>query len=941
LCGISVKELYLKSNKNNSKPDFPKKEQKNNIQYENFTFDNYEELLQKIKMYLYYLEQIEKNTAKNSNDNFSMFENFWNERKKFANYSINEKNILTNLITEIPKNWEILQKNLVQNIGKNLDLKTISNLLIEAENIVSFVANEIGTQPSYIALWNLLQYKVTEVQLANFQKHGNKIIKALKNSEIIEQTLHNDNLKLYVDYLKKYLTAQEKFFGRIKWKFAKEKKLLQKLAADNQLVLTVENANVLLKKIKKRTEFEKLRTELFAFEWLVKFDLIEYSFDLKEFTNLFETYSKQTFKAKTIWEKFSNSFLDTDVFDTQAFDNFVKNIEKVITLCTNFTQTYNEWKTYFTEQQINLLIISNSSPTLSNNLEILTKILHINFDLLIELDSHRSNLYKNELELCEILANEITNQIRNQTTKENQNPSPTESIIGNIIKNFDNNFRLFWIGEIEAKNPILRSVSTSKLAHLEEELQRCLHEKNVLSIELLHQKLREKTYNNLNFNRLNNLISYRDLKHQVNKKRYVFPLRKLLHQFGEEIFNLVPCWLASPETVSALFEMKDLFDLVIFDEASQCFAEKGLPAVFRGKQVVIAGDSKQLAPFDLYRPRWEEEFDADTELQTALEVESLLDLGANELHSYHLRGHYRSQSLDLIDFSNQLFYGNRLQMIPHYQEFVKQEPAIEYIKVDGVWEKNTNLVEAKKVVNLIKTLQAQGKTNIGVITFNAHQQSLILDLLEENNIGLSEEIFVKNIENVQGDERDIIIFSLAYAPSPSGRMSMQFGLLNLAKGENRLNVAITRAKEKIYVVTSIFPHQLQTESLQNDGAKILQKYLHYALEVSEGRYKPSLPTANKQNINWYLKNVIAENENNDENNRENMQEKNGTKSLIQLPFADITLTKSSNYHLVLTDDNLFYEALSVKEWFAYMPMQLKSKAWNFERIWSRVWWENL
>ena len=324
----------------------------------------------------------------------------------------------------------------------------------------------------------------------------------------------------------------------------------------------------------------------------------------------------------------------------------------------------------------------------------------------------------------------------------------------------------------------------------------------------------------------------------------------------------------------------------------------------------------------------EENLDIDSEWNTALEVESLLDLGVNELMSYHLRGHYRSKSLDLIDFSNQVFYQNRLQMIPQHGEFIRQVPAIQYVKVDGVWEKNRNIIEAEKVANLIKTLQAEGKKSIGVITFNMQQQNLILDLLEAKNVGLYEDIFVKNIENVQGDEKDIIIFSLAYAPSPTGRMAMQFGLLNLEKGENRLNVAVTRAREKIYVVASIFPHQLQTENLLNNGAKILQRYLHYALEVSEGNYKPTLAPTSKQSVDWYLKNQLIE------------QYSVEINAAIAVPFADLSTCIANRYKLFLTDDDLFYQALSVKEWFAYLPMQLRDKDWDFERKWSRVWWEN-
>lgn len=922
LCGISVKELYLTSN---PKQNNDKTERMNVINYENFSFHHYPELLSKLKTYLNY-------RVLDTND-------FWLQRKSFATFSIADKSLLKHLLIEIPQTWQTLQDAILESLGENSNENLVNycdfettKLFISQENEITDFINEVTKTENYLAIWNLVQYEVTDIDTKNFQKLNKKLLKALKTSENIEKTLENDDLLIYNNHLQKYLAMQVTFFGRLKWNFAEEKKFLLELAKNNQLILTVENAKILVERIENRTKFEKLRTDFSKITWLTKQENLKYSFDYQQFSNYFDCYEKQFFSLKNTWEKFSNDFLKLPKPDTKldtksdynaikSFENFVKNGQTVIQFCKNFMASYEVWLNYFTENQL-LTLIENGTKNDNKNGKIniqnitkYSKILHDNFEIFVDFDTTKNEFNTNEIELGENLY--LNSKLQNATE------------IQDVLKSFDNHFRLFWVAKIEEQNPILRIVSSFKITQLEEELQRYLIEKNTLSTDLLHQKLREKTYQDLAFNRLNNLVSYRDLKHQVNKKRSVYPLRKLLHHFHDEIFNLMPCWLASPETVSALFEMKDLFDLVIFDEASQCFAEKGLPAIFRGKKLVIAGDSKQLAPFDLYRPRWEEEFDADEELQTALEVESLLDLGANELPSYHLRGHYRSQSLDLIDFSNQVFYNNRLHMIPHYSDFVKQEPAIEYVKVDGIWEKNCNKIEAEKVVNLIKTLQQQNKTNIGVITFNANQQSLILDLLEEKNIALSEDIFVKNIENVQGDERDIIIFSLAYAPSPSGKMSMQFGLLNLEKGENRLNVAITRAKEKIYIVASIFPHQLQTENLQNEGAKILQKYLHYALDVSEGRYKPSLAAANKQNISWYLKNQIV-----------NQVDMMSSYETTQLPFTDITLCKSNHYKLFLTDDDLFYNAISIKEWFAYLPMQLRAKQWDFEQIWSRMWWEN-
>ena len=198
-----------------------------------------------------------------------------------------------------------------------------------------------------------------------------------------------------------------------------------------------------------------------------------------------------------------------------------------------------------------------------------------------------------------------------------------------------------------------------------------------------------------------------------------------------------------------------------------------------------------------------------------VEVESLLELSKRYLSSVHLQGHYRSQTIELIDFSNEFFYEGRLQLLPHRDILNQAEPAIQYCKVEGVWENHTNTVEAELIVEKVfQILQQHPDKEIGIVTFNAPQQMLVLDLLEAEAAKTGKiippSLFVKNIENVQGDEKDIIIFSIGYAPDKKGKMSMQFGSLNAAGGENRLNVAVTRAREKIILVTSIWPEQTKS-----------------------------------------------------------------------------------------------------------------------------------
>ena len=259
----------------------------------------------------------------------------------------------------------------------------------------------------------------------------------------------------------------------------------------------------------------------------------------------------------------------------------------------------------------------------------------------------------------------------------------------------------------------MREVSTRKFDKQTDELQYSIEDKLKLSTEILNLKVRERTFTNVEYNRLNNRISYRDLSHQVTKKRQIWPIRKVIQEFQDELFDLIPCWMASPESVSAIFPMEEIFDLVIFDEASQCFVEKGIPAMYRGRQVVIAGDDKQLSPNDLYKVRWEEE-EVD---HPDLEIDSLLDLANKYLMNLQLSGHYRSKSLDLIEFSNYHFYKDRLRLLPDFNYINNADPGIDYIKVDGVWEQNSNEIEARNVVDIIKEyLKNEPEKEIGVVT---------------------------------------------------------------------------------------------------------------------------------------------------------------------------------------------------------------------------------
>jgi len=379
--------------------------------------------------------------------------------------------------------------------------------------------------------------------------------------------------------------------------------------------------------------------------------------------------------------------------------------------------------------------------------------------------------------------------------------------------------------------------------------------------------------------------------------------------------------------------MTELFDLVIFDEASQCFSERGIPAMYRGKQILVAGDDKQLRPSELYQVRWDEEYESPD-----LEVDSLLELSERYLSTVHLQGHYRSQSLELIDFSNRHFYEGRLQLLPDRETINRREPAIEYHNVNGIWEDQTNEIEAAEVVRRVfEIFQKFPQKEIGVVTFNAPQQMLVLDLLEvasaNSGTAIPESFFVKNIENVQGDEKDIIIFSVGYAPDKKGKMMMQFGSLNAVGGENRLNVAVTRAREKIILITSILPEQLKVEEIKNEGPKLLRKYLEFARSVDLGQYKPKANHRSNHIAEWYLSSRLQQWSKN--------RMKEFTFDQNTLPFTDINVVHSDQHlGVILTDDIRYFSSLSAKDVHAYTPALLTRKNWKYHMVFSRNFWKD-
>ncbi len=331
------------------------------------------------------------------------------------------------------------------------------------------------------------------------------------------------------------------------------------------------------------------------------------------------------------------------------------------------------------------------------------------------------------------------------------------------------------------------------------------------------------------------------LLREVNKKRRHIPLRRLFAQIPWVLPRIKPCLMMSPLAVSTYLDTPELsFDLVIFDEASQVRPHDAVCAIYRGRQLVVGGDPKQLPPTDFFTRTGEESEEVETDDAGTAPFESLLDVCLSlGLTRKRLQWHYRSRREGLIAFSNRFFYDGRLVTFPSADEATS--PAVQFIKVDGSrYKDGVNPIEAHRVAELVieHALRTPNRS-LGVIAFSQRQQDRILDELEilrRSNPSCegffaatrNDPFFVKNLENVQGDERDVIFLSVGYGPDESGKVAMRFGPLNRAGGERRLNVAVTRARHAMTVVSSITAGDVDLTRTGAEGAKLLKAFLDYA-----------------------------------------------------------------------------------------------------------------
>ncbi len=443
------------------------------------------------------------------------------------------------------------------------------------------------------------------------------------------------------------------------------------------------------------------------------------------------------------------------------------------------------------------------------------------------------------------------------------------------------------------------------------------------------------------------------LQKEITKQTRHLPPRALLRRAPHVTRLLKPCMLMSPLSVAQyLSPDSEPFDVVIFDEASQIPVWDAIGAIGRGSSAVIVGDPKQMPPTSFFAKANSEQDEEDDEFPE--DLESILDeCIACDIPRMELTWHYRSKAESLIAFSNRNYYEGKLTTFPAP---VTQDRALEYHYIGGTYRKGThrtNPQEAKALVShIVQTLKAPGfryteLTSIGIVTFNTAQQALIEDLLEAERAqdeslepffaeGNPEAIFVKNLENVQGDERGCIYFSTTYGPDEHGAISMNFGPLNNLGGERRLNVAVTRARATMHVFSSLRPEDINLNRTKARGAADLRHFLECASLGAAAYFRGQSPgEAEKQK--HQLAGIIAR-----------RLEERGWRCLTSVGVSDFRLDiaveqperEGSMLAGIMLDGPAYRAANTARDRDLLRPGVLEGLGWRLLRLWALDWWRD-
>lgn len=422
-------------------------------------------------------------------------------------------------------------------------------------------------------------------------------------------------------------------------------------------------------------------------------------------------------------------------------------------------------------------------------------------------------------------------------------------------------------------------------------------------------------------------------------------IRRIIDQIPNLMPKLCPCMLMSPISVAQFIDLSwPKFDLVIFDEASQMPTSEAVGAIGRGKALIVVGDNKQMPPTSFFDAQQVDDEDAEMD-----DLDSILDdCQALSIPGHYLAFHYRSKHESLIAFSNQEYYDGRLYTFPSADDRLQK---VSLVKVEGTYDKGgkrSNRAEADAVVaEIIRRLNDDelSKYSIGVVAFSMAQQNLIEDVLmdalsnkpelEAKALQSEEPIFIKNLENVQGDERDVILFSVGYGPDKDGNVSMNFGPLNNRGGERRLNVAVSRARYEMIVYSTLRAEQIDLRRSKALGVEGLQKFLKYA---ETGQLIKSATQAINSEVS---SDALAEDIANALTALGYETTTSVGRSLFKVDVAVVDPSDHERYFLGILIDNHARNATKIaRDRELTQPSVLQGLGWKVVRVWSIDWMQN-
>lgn len=514
-----------------------------------------------------------------------------------------------------------------------------------------------------------------------------------------------------------------------------------------------------------------------------------------------------------------------------------------------------------------------------------------------------------------------------------------------MVGAFKRLFYFQWIDRIVSSTPVLSNFHRIS----QDKVVRVFSEKDVEQFEINKAIIRAELSNmrpSLDMIAPGSALAI--LLREGEKKRRQKSIRSLLAEAGEVIQRVKPCFLMSPLSVSTFLAPDAVdFDVVIFDEASQIFPQDAMGAIYRAKQLIVVGDSKQMPPSNFFNATIEAEND-DEETGDVTDFESILDLCTTSMRQLRLRWHYRSRYEQLITFSNKNFYDNDLITFPSAKAET-QGIGVDYYHVDGIFDRksHTNRKEAEYIVDLIyKNIEQYPERSLGVVAFSVAQQDLIDKLLSKRRQGMPEKefffrndkkepFFIKNLETVQGDERDTIIFSTAYGLDAQGRLLHNFGPLNRVGGERRLNVAVTRAKCNVQLVSSMHYTDIDLKRTSAEGARLLREYLDFA-ENGEIALERSVSLKPFEQFDSGFETQVYD-----------FLKSKGFSVDTQVGCSgfriDLGLKQpnSSDYVLAIECDGATYHsAQNARDRDRLRQSILEGMGWKFYRVWSTDWFRN-